>query len=51
MSMRKWKRIMAHKHMENKNISHINKPIKFANRVYPSYFASNWRDFITVKRK
>lgn len=42
---------MAHKHMEDKGIKHINRPIRFGNRIYPSYFCSNWRDFVTIKEK
>lgn len=51
MAMRKWRRLMAHKHMERKGIKHINKPIVFGNHVYSSYFASNWQNFVTIKEK
>lgn len=45
MSIRTFKRKMMHCKMNNDKLRHINKPIKFGNRIYPSYFARNWRTY------
>lgn len=46
--MRKYKRCMAKKNMEKRGLKHFNRHIAPDGKRTDSYFALNWRDWVTV---